>query len=123
MFEDLLLELGQSAVEYKGASNFLLKLAGFLPASQLAEEYLSAYIFCTKFLYHILKKVLVLPRMLEDVESKSYRISTADRHHEQALPGLLFLPSIFFEILSGSSGLSGGPTGVGEGERWAGYVR
>ena len=70
-FEDFLLEFGKFAVEYEVASIFLLELAEFLPAFQLAEVYPSLCSICyAGFPLPIFKKVLVLPRMLEDVEPK-----------------------------------------------------
>ena len=76
-FEDLLLELGKLAVvEYKVASIFLLELAESLPAFQLAEEYPSLCSICyAGFPLPIFEKVLVLPRVIEDVEPKFDRVA------------------------------------------------
>jgi len=75
-FEDFLLEFGKLAVEYEIASVLLLELAKSLPAFQLEVENPSFRVLCyTGFSLPKFKKVLVLPRIVEDLETKLDRVA------------------------------------------------
>jgi len=98
-FEDFLLELGKPIVEHKIASIFQLELAKFLPAFQLEKEYPSYCILCyTGFPSPVFKKFLVLPRMLEDVETKFDRVARPTVITNESFVGFSLYPQIFFDL-------------------------
>ena len=93
------MELGKPAMEYKVVSIFLLKLAKFLPAFQLEEEYPS---FCvlsyTGFPLPIFKKVLILPRTMEDLEPKFDRVARPTIIANERFVGVPFYLQIICDL-------------------------
>ena len=86
-------------MEYKVVSIFLLELAKFLPAFKLMEEYPSFCILSyTGFPFPIFKKILVLPRMLEDVEPEFDGVARPTFITNESFVGFSLYPQIFFDL-------------------------
>ena len=99
--KDLLLKLEKPAMKYEVASIFLLKSAKFLPAFQLGRENQWRIVIYTGFSSPIFKKLLILPRIIEDFEPKFNRVARLTVIINKSVVGFSLSPLLFFEKFRG----------------------